>query len=106
MDVAASARDLHHTLTETIGDAGAGGPRIDVERCGLLDGDTVLLCTNGLTDMVDDARIATVLRLHRTPDDQCRTLVDLAVEAGGEDDVTAVVAHYRIPGRSDCADPT
>jgi len=98
VDVTASARDLHHTLTETIGNAGAGGPRIDIERCGLQDGDAVLLCTNGLTDMVDDERIANVLRLHRTPDDQCRTLVDLAVDAGGEDDVTALVAHYRIPG--------
>ena len=56
----------------------------------------VLLCTNGLTDVVDDARIADVLRSHRTPDDQCRMLVDLAVDAGGDDDVTAVVAHYRI----------
>jgi serine/threonine protein phosphatase PrpC len=98
LDVAASGRDHNHTLTDTLGKAYAtSGLRIDIERCGLLDGDVVLLCTNGLTDMVDDARIARVLGRHATPDDQCRTLVNLAVEARGEDDATALVAHYRIP---------
>ena len=98
---AANLCDLAHAATETIertGASGPSGPRIDVERFGLLDGDTVLLCTNGLTNMVDDAGITGVLRLPRTSDDQCRMLVDLAVEAGAKDDVTVLVAHYRIPG--------
>jgi serine/threonine protein phosphatase PrpC len=96
VDVGARPRDMHHTLTETIGRRGAGGLRIDVERCGLLDRDAVLLCTNGLTDLIDDAVIANVLRRHDTPDSRCRTLVDLAVEAGGNDDATALLAQYRI----------
>jgi PPM family protein phosphatase len=97
-------RDAHQDLTETLGGAGAGTPRIDVERCGLLHGDVVLLCTKGLTDVADDTQIANALRLHRTPDDQCRALVDLAVNSGGQDDVTAIVAHYRITSRSDAED--
>ncbi len=97
-DLTGSARDLHHTLTETIGRTRAGGPRIDVERCGILDGDIVLLCTNGLTDVVDDAHIANELQRHNTPDEQCRALVGLSIESKTEDDVTAVVAHYHIPG--------
>jgi len=92
VDMAASTRDRHHIVTETLGTAGS----IDVERCGLLDGDLLLLCTNGLTDVVDDARIASVLRSHCTPDDQCRELTDLAANSRGDDNVTAVVAHYRI----------
>ena len=83
-------------VTETLGGSGGDVPRIDIERCGLMDDDLVLLCTNGLTDVVDDARIAHTLRLHATPDDQCRALVDLAASSGSEDDVTALVAHYRI----------
>lgn len=90
------ARDRPHALTETIGKGGPG-PRVDVERCGLLDGDVVLLCTNGLTDVVAESHIANELRQPRTPDDQCRALVDLAMEANGEDDVTVVVAYYRFP---------
>ena len=100
VDAATRGRDLRHVVTETLGGAGSSAPRIDVERCGLLDGDVVLLCTDGLTDVAKDAQIANVLRLHRTPDDQCRALVDLAANSGGQDDVTVVTAHYRIASRS------
>ena len=100
LDVSASAQDQHHVVTETLGGAGAGPLRIDVERCGLLDGDLVLLCTNGLTDVADDARIAHALRLNPTPDDKCRALLDLAANSGARDDVTALVAHYRIRARA------
>ena len=90
-------RDVVQVVTETLGREGAGIPRIDIERCSLLDGDVILLCTNGLTDVVDDARIAKVLELHAMPDDQCRALLDLAAASGGQDDVTVIAAHYRIP---------
>ena len=96
MDVATSARDAHHIVTDTLGGSGPGTPRIDVERCGLLHGDLILLCTNGLTDVADDAQIANALRRHTSPDDQCRALVDLAANSGAKDDVTAVIGHYRI----------
>jgi PPM family protein phosphatase len=96
VDVPSSPRDLHHILTETLGSPAPGALRIDVERCSLLDGDLVLLCTNGLTDVAEDARIANALRLHKTPDDQCQALIDLAENSAGKDDVTALVAHYRV----------
>jgi serine/threonine protein phosphatase PrpC len=47
---------------------------------------------------VDDARIAQVLRSHQPPDDLCRDLVSLAIASGGDDDATALVASYAIPG--------
>jgi protein phosphatase len=98
VDVAAAARDLHHILTDTIGGTDPDGPRIDIDRRRLADGDVVLLCTNGLTDVVSEDSIADVLRSDRTTGEQCAMLVALAVEAGGEDDVTALVARYRFPG--------
>jgi PPM family protein phosphatase len=98
VDMATTPRDLLHILTDTLGGRAPGAPRIDVERCGLLDGDIVLLCTNGLTDVANDDRIATALRRHTTPDDQCRALVDLVANAGGQDDATALVAQYRVRG--------
>ena len=90
-----ATQDLRHILTETIG-GGEEGPLVDVDHLSLLDGDTVLLCTNGLTDVLGDERIAEVLTCRRTPDEQARLLVDLAVRAGTPDNVTVLVAQYEI----------
>jgi serine/threonine protein phosphatase PrpC len=103
IDVAAATRDLHHILMETIGTTDPAGPMIDIDRCRLADGDVVLLCTNGLTDVLSEAQIAGVLSSNSTPPEQCATLVNLAVNAGARDDVTAVVSRYFIPEGDDTA---
>lgn len=90
------AQDLKHILTDAVGAPGAH-PLVEVERFQLMNGDCVMLCTNGLTDMIDDARIAEVLALRRDPGEQCATLVDMANHAGGGDNVTVLLAEYRIP---------
>jgi protein phosphatase len=97
LDIASAPRDSHHILTETIGGGDLAGPRIDIDQYRLEDGDRLLLCTNGLSDVVSEDRMADVLRSDRAAGDQCTALVDLAVEAGGVDDVTALVAWYHIP---------
>ena len=96
VDVNTTARDLGHIITETIGMSGSVGPRIDMERFQLAEGDRVLVCTNGITDMLDESVIASVLESGASPDDQSRRLVDLAMEAGGDDDATALVAEFNI----------
>ncbi len=90
------AQDLRHILTDAVGARGAR-PLIDVERFQLMNGDCVLLCTNGLTDMVDDTRIAEVLALRREPGEQCAALIEMANRAGGGDNITVVLAEYHIP---------
>jgi len=89
------AQDLRHILTDALG-AGGGHPAVEVERFRLLNDDCVLLCTNGLTDMVDDERIAEVLALRRRPEEACDLLTDLANRQGGKDNITVVVAQYQI----------
>lgn len=54
-------------------------------------GDIFLLCSDGLTDMVDDDDIRAVLS-SGTPEQQAQTLIDRALAAGGRDNVTALVA--------------
>ena len=95
-------QDLAHILTNAIGSRGSR-PEVDVEHFRLLSGDCLLLCTNGLTDMVDDECIAETLSLRRRATEQCRILVDLANQRGGQDNVTAIVAQYDVPqdGRDD-----
>jgi serine/threonine protein phosphatase PrpC len=97
IDVNTTARDLKHILTDTIGMEGPVGPAVDLERVKLDDNDRVLVCTNGLTDIVDEDKIAELLGTNDPPDVQARALVDLAIDGGGADDATALVGWYRIP---------
>ena len=53
-------------------------------------GDRLLLCSDGLTDMVGDERIAEVLRL-KDPHSAAAVLTHAALEAGGHDNITCVV---------------
>jgi PPM family protein phosphatase len=54
-------------------------------------GDQVLLCTDGLTEVVDDDRIAAVLAAQADGDDACRALIAAANQGGGPDNVTVVL---------------
>jgi protein phosphatase len=64
---------------------------VDMVPLALAPGDRVLLCSDGLPTMVPDDRIAAVLAAEADPTRAANTLVDLANEAGGEDNVTVVV---------------
>jgi protein phosphatase len=87
---------LRHLLTNVLGGR-SGKVRADFRELRLVDGDQILLCTDGLTDLVSEAAIREVLRKVGTAADACRALVDLALEAGGKDNVTVVMGRYRIP---------
>jgi protein phosphatase len=54
-------------------------------------GDRYLLCSDGLTDEVEDVAIARVLRATKDPSAAAKELVDLANAAGGRDNITAVI---------------
>jgi serine/threonine protein phosphatase PrpC len=55
---------------------------VDIEQIQLESGDYLLLCTNGLTDAVREDEIADALAVRRSPKEDCRQLVDLAVSNG------------------------
>ena len=85
-----------HVLT---GSVVTHGEQVQVELCQvwLSDGDQLLLCTDGLTDMLSEVAIGAVLERAETAADAPRQLVARALEAGGQDDVTVVLARYRLP---------
>ena len=91
-----STHHLHHILTDAIG-VGAGKINVKVRHLPLLNEDRLLLCTDGLTEMVDEEEIAGVLMRDQRAQDACQTLVDLALEHGGVDNVTVLLAKYEIP---------
>lgn len=61
-------------------------------------GDQVLLCTDGLTDLVADDEISRSLRT-RTPDEAVSSLIELACERGGHDNITVVLITIPVPPR-------
>jgi PPM family protein phosphatase len=63
---------------------------VDILEVTTRPGDRLLLCSDGLTDLVDEDRIAAVLRL-KDPHSAAAVLTHAALEAGGHDNITCVV---------------
>jgi PPM family protein phosphatase len=87
-------QDFAHVVTKFVG----GSPDLDVaiEHVDLLTGDRLVLCTNGLTDVVSLDEIAATLALQRRPEDDCQRLIELATRSRAADDVTVIVADYQL----------
>lgn len=89
--VADAPKFMRHVLVNCLG-AHSGEIEVDVHHVPLLAGDRLLLCTDGLTDMVPVDEIAHTLEAAHASDDACQDLVNLALEHGGRDNVTVVLA--------------
>lgn len=59
------------------------------------DGDLYLLCSDGLTDMVQDTGIAAALRQRATLDQTARDLVQMANQNGGRDNIAVVLVRAK-----------
>ena len=92
----AASSGVRHILTNALGGS-TEHVDVDVDLCRLEDGDRVLLCSDGLTDLVDDDTIAHTLAGAGTSHDACAQLVQLALDRGGRDNVTVIVAAYTLP---------
>jgi serine/threonine protein phosphatase PrpC len=90
------ARAMRHVLTAALGSTGEPADA-DVQRLVVKNNDQVLLCSDGLTEMVDDGTIASTLRGAPSADEACRALIDLALAGGGLDNVTVALARYQFP---------
>jgi protein phosphatase len=76
----------------------APGVEVDAERVDveLREGDTLMLCTDGLHGLVEDDELAAAAS-GADLDDACRRLVTLARERGGPDNITLILARVK-PG--------
>jgi len=86
-------RSMRHVLTAAIGSLDER-TEPQVQRFRLLTGDQLLLCTDGLTEMVDDDLIADALRKAASAQAACQDLIDLALAGGGTDNITVVLARF------------
>ena len=113
-----------HTLVQALVDAGAispeqarqhsrrhvvtnvlGGPNegvyAEIHKVEVRDDDVFLFCSDGLTEPVSDPEIVRILVEHPDPQDAVDHLVEKALNGGGPDNITAVVARYRVDPSSE-----
>jgi protein phosphatase len=90
---AAAAERCRHVLTQAMG---SGRVSADVQHIHLEDGDRMLLCSDGLTSMVNYGQILDALRAGDAPEQTCQKLLDQALAAGGKDNITMVLADFRL----------
>jgi protein phosphatase len=84
-----------HVVTNVLG-GNEVGVRVEMHKLELESGDGLLLCTDGLTDMLTDEQIAAILTAEGEPRLACERLVAAANAEGGKDNITAVVARFEI----------
>ncbi len=66
---------------------------IDLDELDVIEGDRIVLCTDGLTRMVqDDFILSTVLSVDK-PEEACTILIDTACANGGKDNITVIVIY-------------
>jgi PPM family protein phosphatase len=70
---------------------------VDVYKLTLERDDILLLCTDGLYDMVPHEMLQELLNSNASAEAACRKLVDLANENGGKDNITVIVSHFLSP---------
>lgn len=78
-----------HYITRAIGAEETVEPDFFEEE--LVHGDKILMCTDGLTNMVSDEVLLGVLLQSAGPDTAAEKLVELANRSGGRDNITAIV---------------
>jgi PPM family protein phosphatase len=89
----ATKTGMQHVLTKALG----AGEDIDfeVKSQDLRDGDTVLLCSDGVSNMVPDPRILEILSEHGADLERaCQQLVSEANTHGGRDNISAILVRY------------
>src|SRR5438874_2925828 len=89
----AAVHHWRHVVTNAVGGDSAA-VKVEVHKVHLESGDRVLLCSDGLTEMVAEAEISEILQGEAEPEQACRRLVARANEAGGKDNITVVVGHF------------
>ena len=87
---AESVQRFSNVLTSSFGGS-ADRVTMNIYPCELQMGDRLLLCTDGLYDMVADTAIGDVLKTNSDPQSACDALIELALNGGGNDNVTLIL---------------
>ncbi|EMI18165.1 protein serine/threonine phosphatase [Rhodopirellula maiorica SM1] len=89
-DSDAAIEQWRHVLWNCVG-GGNQAVRPEAVRSKLQTGDILLLCSDGLTGMVDEDRIASILMASKDSESSVAKLIEAANDAGGADNISAIV---------------
>ncbi|HEY8040154.1 MAG TPA: protein phosphatase 2C domain-containing protein [Polyangiaceae bacterium] len=89
VDDALLGRMPRHVVTRALGMEES--VRVSMRTVRALAGDVFLLCSDGLSDVLEEGRIEELLGEGRSPDDHVKALIDAALAAGAQDNIAAVV---------------
>ncbi|KAA1260871.1 Serine/threonine phosphatase stp [Rubripirellula obstinata] len=82
-----------NVLWNVLGGRTDGGDiEAEVVRVDLEPGDRIVLCSDGLHRYIDAERLAAIIDEFDQPDAACQRLIEMANEAGGEDNITVIVS--------------
>jgi len=104
-EITRAEADVHphrNVLTRVVGTE----PDVDVDEDDIpvMDGDRILICSDGLTNMVAEDQIQAILEATPAPQETADRLVKAANRAGGIDNITVVVLDI-LEGEDDAASP-
>lgn len=85
----ASKHPQKNLITRAIGT----GEKIDVDInvFGIKNGDNILMCTDGLSNMLDEDEILNIVKSDKKLEERCSELIDLANNKGGYDNITVII---------------
>src|SRR5262249_49784731 len=87
-----SSHPMRHVLTNVLG--ARDHAEVHVSEHELRGGELILLCSDGLHNVVDDETILELMLADPSPPSLVPRLIDMALANGGRDNVTAVVVRY------------
>lgn len=92
----ARAHPMRHVILRSVGQDGE--LEVDIIEGDIVPGDLFLLCSDGLTDMLDDSSIGEILRMPLRLNEKAQKLVDAAKNAGGRDNITVALCEVSAQG--------
>ena len=84
---------FRHVITNVVGGTDVG-VNVEAHAMAVEAGDRLLICSDGLTEMVTDDVIAAALGAEPDPERTCRTLLAQANDAGGRDNITLLIVRF------------
>ncbi|MBI4051914.1 MAG: Stp1/IreP family PP2C-type Ser/Thr phosphatase [Elusimicrobia bacterium] len=94
----AESSRLQNILTRALGTQPKA--QIDVEEHPLMEGDILLLCSDGLTRMLKESALVKIFREKEELSAICNTLIESANQAGGMDNISVIVIQIKPLGPS------